>query len=260
MPSLKITADISQDESTAVQHEFSSRASWTWDREEYIAPNGKAMLELQLRDEIAFGLRLFSASIKTRDGNSVELSSNVGARKFLSPGRYGQGYDHWDGDPWSPDASQIAIFDFRRHGADGFGGGNLFDVASRKWTRFADGSGVLSHHMWSPNGKHYLFRDMKDWYILNITAGKSRRLSSINQYPRHAYFLSENHLLVIDKSLRILSTESLELLAEENHPELERSSDRYSFYDAKSNRILMGIGTSIRDVVVCDKWYAIEAV
>lgn len=260
MPSLKITASVTQEECAAVQREFSTRGQWTLDRETYNSPNGKSTLVLDCKNEIAFGPMVFAASVKTADKKSVKLSSKSGTNSFLSPGRYGQGYDHWDGDPWSPDSSQIAIFDFLQRGSGGIGGGSLFSVSSGKWTRFADGPGVFSHHMWSPSGEHYLFRDLKSWYILNATTGQSRHLAAVNRYPCHAYFLSADHVLLIEDSFRIMSVETLELLTEESHPDVELGTDRYSLYDPKGNRVLLGVGTSIGEVVTCRKWYAIEVI
>jgi hypothetical protein len=261
MPGLKITANVTQEECAAVQREFFTRGEWTLDRERYNSPNGESALVLESKGEIAFGPRMFAAYIRTENEKSVELSSKSGKHSFLSPGRYGQGYDHWDGDPWSPDSNQIAIFDFLQRQPSSFGGGSLFDVSSGKWTRFADGPGVWSHHMWSPTGGHYLFRDLKNWHILDATTGKSRHLAAVNRYPCHAYFLSADHVLLLEDSFRIMSVKALELLAEESHPDVDlHASDRYSLYDSKRNRVLLGVGTSIGEVVTCRKWYAIEMV
>ena len=115
--------------------------------------------------------------------------------------------------------------------------------------------------MWSPKGGFYLFRDLSKWWITDVSSSEARILTDVNRYPRHAYFLSEQSVLVINKSFQLLSLPMLDVLAEEGHAALEGSpNDRYSLYDAKRNRVLFGVGTSIKDVVTCDKWYAIEAI
>lgn len=257
---IKVTANIKQEECAAVQREFSTRGEWALDREKYNSSDGESSLVLDCKDEIAFGPKMFAASIRTGNRKSVELSSKSGKHSFLSPGRYGQGFDHWDGDPWSPDSTKIAIFDFLQHGSVGSGGGSLFTVSSGRWTRFVDGPGIFSHHMWSPDGGHYLFRDMKNWHILNAMTGETQHLATVNRYPCHAYFLSADRVLIIEDSVRIVSAQSLELLAEESKSEELRSSDRYSLFDSKRNRVLVGVGTSIRDIVTCRSWYAVGAV
>lgn len=261
MLGIKITANVTQDECAAVQRKFSARGEWTWDCETYHSPDGESNLVFDFKDEIASGPKMFAASIRAGNGKSVELSSKSGKRNFLSPGRYGQGYDHWDGDPWSPDSSQLAIFDFLQRGSDGSGGGSLFTVSSGKWIRFVDGPGIFSHHMWSPNGEHYLFRDMKNWYILNTMTGQTRHLAAVNRYPCHAYFVSADHVLIIEDSIRIVSVQTLELLAQDGGSAMELGgADRYSLFDSKRNRVLLGVGTSIMEIVTCRTWYSIEAV
>lgn len=261
MPRLQITANVTQEESTAVQREFSMRGKWTVNSENYNSPNGASVLVLESRDEVAFGPKIFSASITTGNNKSIELSNKSGKHRFLSPGRYGRGYDHWDGDPWSPDSSKVALFDFLQREPGSLGGGSLLNVSTREWTRFADGPGVWSHHMWSPTGDHYLFRDLKNWYILNATTGQSRHLAAVNRYPCHAYFLSADHVLILEDSSKVLSVETLEVLTEEKHRDAELyTSDRYSLYDPDGNRVLLGVGVSIGEIVTCRKWYAIAIV
>jgi len=261
MPSLRITTGVSQEESTAVQRRFLTRGSWTQERESYFSPNRELILGLELKTETASGLRLFAASLETRSGRRSTVSGNKLSKQFLSPGRYGRGYDHWNGSPWRPDSSQIALFGFDANGSRGYGAGSLFDVSSRKWTRFSEGPSLLSHHMWSPTGEYYLFRDMRNWYLLDVKIGQSRRLSEVNGYPRHAHFVADDLILLMEDSFRVISAENLDLLAEESHPEINNvGSDRYSFYDDESNRVLLGVGTSILDFVISDNWYAIEVI
>lgn len=259
MATLQIQGNVSQEESSAVQRSFDTRGQCTGERETYISPDRKSTLDLEFDSEIPFGPRLFTGNLRSKEGVQSSLWRGMQSPRFLSPGCYGRGYDHWSGDPWSPDSRQIALFRFKGSKAAAVGEGGFLDVDSKRWIPFWESTGILSHHMWSSRSTYYLFRDLKSWYVLTVSSKQIRHLSIVSDYPRHCYFVSDKYVLLLEGNCRVLSAESLELLCERDFSEISAAgTDVYSLYDPGNDRVLFGVKASIRDVVFCEKWYAVK--
>lgn len=243
----------------AAQRYFHARADCDSKHERYISPNGEFVLELELKEELRFGPKLFSATVNSAKGDRPPWK--IKSSLFISPGCLGRGYDHWSGEPWNHDSSRVVLFEFSSKGGEGKGKGSFFDLEQQGRREIATASGQLSHHMWSPQSRYYMFRDQRHWHIFDLARSESRVLATLNDYPRHCYFTSDDQILLLEDSLKLISTESLKILDEQPWAHSsQRQTDRYSFYDPIERRVLIGFKVSIGQFISAREWNSIEVI
>jgi hypothetical protein len=267
LPRVQIVSDVSPQDALSVQQRYFSRGNWTENRETYRAPDGQNFLDLSLKEEKRFGPALFNAAIVSEDGHRFNLSRhfNLSRIQVFSSGCYGRGFDHWAGDPWSPDSSKVALFqaDVTNRAVNTTAA--YFNVAEREWSEIISSPTMLSHHMWSPSGRNYLYRSLDTWFLVNNESLAVRPVGkSAWKYPKHCYFVSDDYILMLEGRCRLLTTESLDVVWDTPLPE-DVGSGAYSLLDPANGRVFLGVNPSLAipplsELVTASKWYAFEVV
>jgi hypothetical protein len=163
-------------------------------REEYLSNDGSFLLQLSKDSEIRFGPAFYKAAIHGGDG---KLVFNFGARRFFSYSGYGQS-SNWTG-PWSPTSPKVALAELlSTHAEPGtkITRMNILDM-SRQTPMFAlDFESLVTHRMWSSDGRLYLFRDVYSIYAYSVEQGSLIPLST-SKSP-HCFLLKDKFLCVIE--------------------------------------------------------------
>lgn len=164
-------------------------------REEYLSNDSSFLLQLSKDSEIRFGPAFYKAAIHGGDG---KLVVNFGTRRFFSYCGYGQNSSNWMG-PWSPTSPTVALVELlNTHAEPGtkITRVNIFDV-SRQTPMFAsEFESLVTHRMWSSDGRLYLFRDVYAIYAYSVEQGSLIPLST-SKSP-HCFLLKDKFLCVIE--------------------------------------------------------------
>jgi hypothetical protein len=222
-------------------------------------------MELLLSEEKHFGPKLFTVAIVSENDDRLTLRKRLSPspRKVFSEGCYGRGFDHWAGDPWSPDSRHVVLFQADVSGGTVKTSASLFDVARRQWTEILSLPEVASHHMWSPGGTSYLFRGASTWHLIDLGNLRARVVGKMfGDYPRHCYLISEEHILLLEGSCKLLSVKSLETIWEEPLPD-DPTLRAYSLFDPTNRRVYLGINPSLvvpslNEFVTAARWYRFD--
>jgi hypothetical protein len=145
--------------------------------------------------EIRFGPAFYKAAIYSGDG---KLVFNFGVRRFFSYSGYGQNSSYWTG-PWSPTSPIVALVELlgtRPEPGTKITGVNIFDV-SRQTPMFTwEFESLVTHRMWSSDGRLYLFRDVYSIYACSVEQDNLIPLST-SKSP-HCFLLNDQFLCVIE--------------------------------------------------------------
>jgi len=164
-------------------------------REEYLSNDGSFLLQLSKDSEIRFGPAFYKAAIH---GGNGKLIFNFGGRRFFSYSGYGHSSTSWTG-PWSPTSPKVALAELlSTHAEPGtkITRMNIFDM-SRQTPMFAtDFESLVTHRMWSSDGRLYLFRDVYSIYACSVEQGSLIPLST-SKSP-HCFLLKDKFLCVIE--------------------------------------------------------------
>ena len=164
-------------------------------REEYLSNDGSFLLQLSKDSEIRFGPAFYKAVIYGGDG---KLVFNFGARRFFSYSGYGQSSSNWTG-PWSPTSPKVALTELlSTHAEPGkkIARMNIFDMSRQTPIFASDFESLVTHSMWSSDGRLYLFRDVYSIYACSVERGSLIPLST-SKSP-HCFLLKDKFLCVIE--------------------------------------------------------------
>lgn len=253
-----VTADAS--EVATIQERFLATGTFDAGRETYRSPDGRSVLVLAAHSEQPFGAVLFKATVRGTGGSS-KRAVRLKGRLFVSPGRFGAEYDHWSGSPWSEDSNRVALVEVRKpksyevHVFDREGGGDQ--------TLARDGE-IFAHHMWSPDGAHYLYRDRSSWHLHSFADGRAAVVSTGHRFPKHCYFVrgGAGLLLVEDEDLvaRLMTCEPLKQVAERPVAPLLKPGEKVTFSlpHPETDRVFLGVNPRFERVPTCERWLAIR--
>ena len=163
--------------------------------EEYLSNDGSFLLQLLKDSEIRFGPAFYKAAIYAGDG---KLISDFGARRFFSYSGYGQNSSRWTG-PWSPTSPIVALVELlSTHAEPGtkITRMNIFDVSRQVPLAAWEFESLVTHRMWSSDGRLYLFRDVYAIYACSVEQGNLIPLST-SKTP-HCFLLKDRFLCVIE--------------------------------------------------------------
>lgn len=164
-------------------------------REEYLSSDGSFLLQLSKESEVPFGPAFYKAAIYGGDGKIV---FNFDGRRFFSYFGYGQSSFNWTG-PWSPTSARVALAELLSTQPEPgtiIARMNILDV-SRQTPMFArDFESVVTHGMWSSDGRLYLFRDVYSIYVCLVEQGSLVPLST-SKSP-HSFILNDRFICVIE--------------------------------------------------------------
>ncbi len=167
------------------------------DREEYLSNDGSCLLQLQKDSEIRFGPAFYSAAIYGGEG---KLALDFGARRFFSYVGYGNDSSNW-ASPWSPTSLSVALLELlstRPAAGTKIARLNIFDVSRQVPLAAWDFESLVTHKMWSSNGRLYLFRDVYSVYSCLIEQCKLVEIST-SKSP-HCFLLNDEYVCVIEKT------------------------------------------------------------
>ena len=163
--------------------------------EEYLSSDGALLLQLQKDSEIRFGPAFYKAAIYSGDGN---LIINFGSRRFFSYSGYGGQFADWLG-PWCPTSPKVALVELlSSHAEPGakIARMNLFDAARQLQVAAWDFETLVTHKMWSPDGRLYLFRDVYGIYVYSVEHSKLIPISISKS--QHCFLLNNSFACVIE--------------------------------------------------------------
>jgi hypothetical protein len=205
--------------------------------EEYLSNDDSLSLRLQRDSEIRFGPAYYKATIYDRSGKSV---FDFGARRFFSCAVYGRDSSKAVS-PWSPTSLCVALpelLNTRPGPGIKIARMSIFDVARQLTVAAWDFESLVTHKMWSVDGKFYLFRDVYGIYIFS-TGGQNLISISESRSP-HCFVLEGRFVCVIEKSgdVSVLDGSSGTLLVKE-HFSKDGYTVRRARFDEQQNRVLV---------------------
>lgn len=163
--------------------------------EEYLSNDGSFLLQLLKDSEIRFGPAFYKAAIYAGD---ARLLSDFGARRFFSYSGYGQNSSKWTG-PWSPTSPIVALAELlSTHPEPGtkITRMNILDVSRQATLAAWEFESLVTHRMWSSDGRLYLFRDVYAIYACSVEQGNLIPLST-SKTP-HCFLLKDKFLCAIE--------------------------------------------------------------
>jgi hypothetical protein len=209
---------------------------WIGD-EEYLSKDGSCLLQLQKDSEIRFGPAFYKAAVLGRDRQRI---LDFGERRFLSCSGYGLGRTTLCG-PWSPVSLSLALPELlstRLAPGNNLARMNIFDVSQQRQIAAWDFESLITHKMWSPDGKLYLFRDVYNIYTSSV--GRLTLTSISTSRSPYCFVLEGGFACVIEESgqVSVLDGAAGDLLATE-HISVDGYTLRRAMFDEKQNCILV---------------------
>ena len=246
-----------------IQNNYFKKYSSSDKIEKYFSPDGKLCLLLKKIEEVPFGPTLSTGEIYSV-GNNNELCRclfSFKGRMFLSPGAYGQNFDHWAADPWSYNSEYLALVEVS---------GNkqprykvfIFSIHNKRFIDIKKETHPLSHHMWSANNDMYLFRSMTTWYLYFFQTDKHIEIYQSSSFPKHCYFMKglENLVLLDNNIIMIISINTLDIIATKSLDKSlnENEMIEYSIYNPQDGNVVCGVNPKYGELVKSEKWLYID--
>lgn len=266
MGEIEITENVTSEYATRVLQHYLLHYSVDEARagELYRSPDMTKVLLLKQIDEIPWGPSIYSGEVRTLTNERAFGTTGLrfGSRRFLSPGAFGLGYDHWSGSPWSADSRHLALVETM---GPKYETSRLIRIDCEGYRRITvmEITGVLGHHMWS-SSRDYLFRDMTRWYLHSHNSKKVDIVYTGRAFPKHCYFDHSGERVILlddDLRIRILAIDSLKQIATASMKRYLRKDEAISFSvpDPFEDRVLLGTNARFGEQTTSDKWLAVKA-
>ena len=160
--------------------------------EEFVS-NQSYLLQLSKESEIRFGPPYFKAAIYSGEG---KLVADFGSRRFFSYPEYQPGDSVW-ASPWNPKSAHLALLELLNINpgpGTKLGKVHIYDVARQASIATWDFASLITHKMWSSDGRLYLFRDL---YALHVFSQDHYNLVSIASSSSDECFLTKCEFICV---------------------------------------------------------------